>query len=307
MRVLALALLLAPAAASAGMPLAALDDLCARIAGRLASVSPADCTDTGLTVAERASVEGLPILYGDYPALRQPAAGRRPPRVLLVGGIHGDELTSVSVSFRWLAQVAADPRRAVHWRIVPCLNPDGLLRRPATRTNARGVDLNRNFPVLPDQPAPLAYWARRTGRDPRRWPGPEPLSEPEARWLAAQIEDFAPDVLVQVHAPYGVLDYDGPPEPPRRIGYLRLKPLGAYPGSLGNWMGIVRGIPTVTLELPHAGIMPGARQQARMFSDLQRWVARHVQAPAEPAPWLRAAGAWRHAAEPGSATGAAGR
>lgn len=277
---------LLPAALQAHWPMAGHDQACELISNRLGSVDLEDCRSAGLEVVA-GSVNGLPILAGDY-LPNQPSAAE-PYRVMLVGGIHGDELSSVSVVFRWLRRLRQDPYRQFHWRIVPVLNPDGLLKRPASRTNANGVDLNRNFPTPEGQAQPLDYWIERTGRDRRRFPGPTPFSEPETRWLANEIDRFKPDALVQVHAPYGVLDYDGPPEPPDRIGYLHLKLLGAYPGSIGNYMGVARGHPVVTLELPHAGIMPTAQQQLRIWSDLSDWLATKLPPRTAPPYFLRLA------------------
>src|SRR3546814_19598426 len=91
----------------------------------------------------------------------------------------------------------------------------------------------------------MAYWEQRTRRDPRRYPGPSALSEPETRWLLQQIEDFQPDAIVSVHAPYGVLDYDGPDVPPTRFGYLHLHQLGTYTGSLCNSASVNPGQPVI--------------------------------------------------------------
>lgn len=271
--------------AAASWPLASVEQGCQLIAERLGSVEFVDCISADLEAAS-GSVNGIPILVGDYPPPNMSAA-EAPYRVLLVGGIHGDELSSVSVVFRWIRRLRADRFREIHWRIIPALNPDGLLRRPASRTNANGVDLNRNFPTPEGQTEPLDYWIKRTGRDRRRFPGPEPMSEPETRWLAQEIDRFQPDAMVQVHAPYGILDYDGPPEPPERLGYLSLKLLGAYPGSIGNYMGVVRGHPVVTLELPHAGIMPSAQQQLRIWNDLTLWLAQKLPAREVPPLFLQ--------------------
>jgi hypothetical protein len=160
--------------------------------------------------------------------------------------------------------------------VVPVLNPDGLLKQPALRMNANGVDLNRNFPSPNwDVEAP-AYWIRRTSRNPRRYPGPSSLSEPESRWLANEIRTFQPDVIVSVHAPLEVLDFDGPPEPPRRLGSLYLDPMGTYPGSLGRWAGLHLRIPVVTIELPNAGILPSEKERLAMWTDLVRWLKRRL-------------------------------
>src|SRR3546814_15121339 len=113
----------------------------------------------------------------------------------------------------------------------------------------------------------MAYWEQRTRRDPRRYPGPSALSEPETRWLLQQSEDFQPDAIVSVHAPYGVLDYDGPDEPPTRFGYLHMHQLGPYPGSLGNHAGVNLGLSVITPELPLAGIMTTPAPSQRALGD----------------------------------------
>jgi len=91
----------------------------------------------------------------------------------------------------------------------------------------------------------------------------------------AKIESYKPDVIVSVHAPYHLLDYDGPPEAPEQIGELHLHLLGVYPGSLGNYAGINLGIPVVTMELPSAGIMPSDEQIVSMWVDLLQWLYDH--------------------------------
>ena len=218
------------------------------------------------------SVSGRSIMLHEYSPAHEPVA-----RVLVIGGIHGDELTSVSIVFRWielLKQPAGDASR-YRWRVIPVLNPDGLLARPATRVNARGVDLNRNFPTDNWSREAARYWSVSTGRDPRRFPGPAPSSEPESSWLHHEIKAYKPDVIISVHAPHSVLDYDGPPnrmKPPSRFGRLQLQRLGVYPGSLGNFGGLKEGIPVVTLELPHALDMPNEQELAHVWRDMQDWL-----------------------------------
>ncbi len=261
------------AASPTPVPLASMERACELIGGRLQSVGVDRCLRAGLQVAEGASLHGLPLLYRDYPATSR----RSPPqRVLMIGGIHGDELSSVSVVFQWMEGLEQSRFQPFHWRVLPAANPDGLLRRPATRVNAGGVDLNRNFPTRDWTHEALAYWERRTRRDPRRYPGPHALSEPETQWLVREIQQFRPDAIVSVHAPFGLLDFDGPREPPQRFGYLHLHQLGTYPGSLGNFAGINIGLPVITLELPHAGIMPTAQQQARIWADMLTWLERNL-------------------------------
>jgi len=222
------------------------------------------------------SVNGQHIMLHEFrPA--QPSIAR----VLVIGGIHGDELTSVSIVFRWIELLKQPSGEAARyqWRVIPVLNPDGLLAKPPTRVNARGVDLNRNFPTDNWSSEAARYWSVSTGRDPRRFPGPAARSEPESAWLHYEIETFKPDVIVSVHAPYAVLDFDGPPhgmQPPLRFGRLHLHRLGVYPGSLGNFGGLKAGIPVVTLELPHALEMPNEQELARVWSDMQDWLKRNL-------------------------------
>lgn len=254
-------------------PLASLERACELLGRRLASVQYSDCIAAGLRMGYTASVEGQPILWRDY---RSQLPRGNAQRILLIGGMHGDEFSSISVVFKWMQQLEHDRFQPFYWRVIPCLDPDGTLRVPETRTNARGVDLNRNFPTPDWEQTALPYWERRTRRDPRRYPGPQPLSEPETRWLVRHIERFRPHAIVSVHAPYGVLDYDGPRAPPQKLGFLKLHLLGAYPGSLGNYAGVYLGVPVITLELPHAGLMPSPSQTSRIWADLMAWLEENL-------------------------------
>lgn len=243
---------------------------CEQLAGRLFSVSLRHCSGRGFVDTGYRSVEGRMIALLDMPAKRQPSLGR----VLLVGGTHGDELTSVSLSFWWLELIDATPRQ-IDWRIVPAMNPDGVLAEPARRLNANNVDLNRNLPTPGWRAASREYW-RDVGHAPRRYPGENPASEPETRWLMSEVANYKPDVIVALHAPYGVLDYDGNFPPPPRIGELALQRLGVFPGSLGNYGSRYLGIPVITVELDHATRMPSRQQAQDMLDDLETWLRRYL-------------------------------
>ena len=247
---------------------------CDAMAGVLGSIDMQDCLQAGLKPTGGHTVQGRPILMREYPPLspRKPRA-----RILLVGGIHGDEYSSFSVIFRWMRTLKAHHSGAFHWRIVPGLNLDGLNAGPAERTNANGIDLNRNFPTPNWHENKEEYWVRFTGSDPRRFPGDKPLSEPESQWLFHEIESFKPDAIIALHAPFGVLDFDGPTHtPPHHLGYLYLNRLGTYPGSLGNYAGVQKGVPVITRELPHAGIMPTEKQSDQVWFDLIYWLKRNI-------------------------------
>jgi len=244
-------------------------DECQRIGSKLGSVSIAHCLAHQLHDTGARSVNGQAILLKEYPPLlniRKPIG-----RVLLIGGTHGDEYAAVSIVFKWMSILDAHHSGLFHWHVAPLMNPDGLLQKHSARLNAHGVDLNRNMPTPNWHNETKLYWAK-THHDPRRYPGTNPLSEPESQWLYDEIKKFKPDAIVSVHAPYGVLDFDGPPIGPQKLGRLHLRLIGVYPGSLGNSAGIQHKIPVVTVELPYAGIMPSKQQTTKMWIDLIHWL-----------------------------------
>ena len=258
-------------------------EVCAAIGRRLHSVSPAVCRDAGLRLSAAVSVNGRPLMMTELaPPPLPPTAALgplfRPLRVLMIGGIHGDELASVALVFHWITRSNSEPPEFL-WRVIPMANPDGLLDTRPHRTNARGVDLNRNFSSQDWNADAMTYWRRFANSDARRNPGRGPASEPETAWLEAQVEEFRPDVIVSVHAPYGVLDFDGPRVPPMHFGFLRLHRLGVYPGSLGNYAGMDRGIPVLTLELPESGSMPTDRQLEKVWTDMIAWIKQSGRSP----------------------------
>ena len=252
------------------------NEACQRISNKLASVSFKECEVARLQKSGHFSVNGFPLLVREYPPLKS----REPKgKILLVGGTHGDELSSISVVFKWMQTLNKHHSGLFHWRINPLMNPDGALQKKHTRTNARQVDLNRNF-LTPDlsRGTALEYWNSKGYRNKRRYPGTYPLSEPETVWLHREIMQFNPDVIIAVHAPYSLVDFDAPDrnKAPKRIGYLRRNLMGTYPGSLGNYAGVHLGIPVITLELPHAGIMPSKDDIRYLWVDLVRWLVKNI-------------------------------
>ena len=245
------------------------EEPCYRLFKRIPGVTRSLCAKSALKESGRHSLLGKPLLVRDLPA---PAGVAKPTRVLVIGAIHGDELSSVTLALNWL-QLAQEIPANAHWRFIPGLNPDGVLASKPTRVNAHGVDLNRNFPTPDWERDARKYWEKKTKKDPRRWPGDAPLSEPESKYLMDEMAQFKPNLIVSIHAPYGMLDFDGPTIPPEKLGRLYLDQIGIYPGSLGNYAGIHRGMPVVTIELKHAIQAPNAAETRQMWLDLVRWMS----------------------------------
>jgi protein MpaA len=246
----------------------AVESLCKEIGNTLGSVSVADCLAQNFSESGVVSVEGRPIVYQRY----LPLADKKPKgKVLLVGGIHGDEYSSVSIVFKWLQTLDEFHSGLFNWYAIPLLNPDGLLQQKAQRQNANGVDLNRNFPTPNWDVNAAKYW-EKTGKNVRRYPGSSAGSEIESQLLMNVIDQFKPDVIISVHAPHSLVDYDGPPKAPNQLGNLQLRRLGVYPGSLGNYAGVHKGVQVITIELSSAGVMPDEKEVATMWTDLVRYL-----------------------------------
>ncbi len=245
-------------------------DLCDDFYLKLPNVKRTLCQDARLQGSPARSVKGRTIYMRDVEPTRPAQL-----RVLVVGAMHGDELSSASVALHWIKLAQAAPQHT-HWRFIPALNPDGLFSHPAQRVNANGVDLNRNFPTPNWARDANVYWKKRTGQDPRRWPGHKPLSEPESKFLFEQMQRFKPHLIVSIHAPYGVLDFDGPVRAPARLGRLYLDQVGIFPGSLGHYGGIHKSMPVITIELPNALSTPSSAEIERMWQDLQHWISETI-------------------------------
>lgn len=250
-------------------PHPAVADICQQIGKKLSSISVDDCLAANFLTPRFFSNRNLPLLEKHFDAA---ADAIHPPRILFLGGIHGDEYSSVSISFKWLATLQQHHSGIFDWHFLPLTNPDGLLQDKSTRVNANRVDLNRNF--IPAETAidPLKHWQTHARKRARYYPGTAPLSEPESQAIHQLIEEIKPDVIVSVHAPHGILDFDGTIQPPQKLGPLHLKQLGTYPGSLGNYGWFVKQIPVMTIELKHAGIMPQQKDIERMWVDLIHWI-----------------------------------
>ncbi len=248
------------------------EEVCQRIGNTLSSVSVEECLVLDLQVAVYTHVSGMPVLSREFLPAPSPAGTRG--KVLLLGGIHGDEYASFSVAFKWLKTLVKHHSGLFHWYFVPALNPDGLLADPAVRGNANGVDLNRNFGSAESGAEALAYWQQEEHSNPRKYPGKNAQSETETEWVTRKIEQFQPDVIVALHAPLDLVDYDGPEDIqlPAKLGSLLYGDLGNFPGSLGWYAGEELNIPVLTIEFASSRRMPDERDYRTVWVDLVRWL-----------------------------------
>ncbi|MDP3925658.1 MAG: DUF2817 domain-containing protein, partial [Hydrogenophaga sp.] len=147
------ALALSPMPRGPGHPLADVPGSgpCREWVARLPHVTASLCTAAQLKPTVGRSVQGRTLYHRDV------VASDAKLRVLVVGAMHGDELSSASLALHWIQRATETPSNA-HWRFIPALNPDGLMARPARRMNARGVDLNRNFPTPNWARDAKVYW-----------------------------------------------------------------------------------------------------------------------------------------------------
>ena len=192
--------------------------------------------------------------------LGDPHAARK---VLVVGCIHGNECAGIAI-VRRLEQTA--PPKGVDLWLVESLNPDG--RATGTRVNARGVDLNRNFPV---------GWERLGGVFDS---GARPLSEPESRIAYRLILRLRPAVSIWFHQHMTLVDGSGgDPALERRFARLVRLPFVAlprYPGSVTTWENAaLPGKTAFVVELP-AG--PLTLAQAARFAGAVLAVSRPLAA-----------------------------
>jgi predicted deacylase len=164
----------------------------------------ADASGARVSVAG-ASIEGRPIRCYEV------GAPDGEP-VLLTGLMHGVEvvgsLALLDVVQKLVAEPAGELLRHARIVVVPVVNPDAFHancarlaggRRAFQRCNARGVDINRNFPRLradlPVNPLGGSRWPRSP-----HYIGRCPMSEPETRALRDVAEALRPRVAVGFHS-----------------------------------------------------------------------------------------------------------
>ncbi len=174
---------------------------------------------------------------------------RNKKHLLLLGGVHGDEVEGVVLANALLAQLLENDSLNFQMTLVPTFNIDGIIAK--TRGNANGVDLNRNLPTKDWSP---------DATTPRYQPGPHPLSEPENQALVQFLTNEKPDFIISLHSWKPLLNINDPENSNACLQVATaiashtndvIEPTIGYstPGCLGTYAGYERGIPTLTYEI----------------------------------------------------------
>jgi len=200
------------------------------------------------------SVEGRPIEVTRF--------GKGDAARLIVAGIHGgSEANTTALALELTDFLAAHPEsvpQGLSLYILPLLNPDGAARAtgPIGRTNAHGVDLNRNWPAvwMPEWDRSGCWSLGPTSA------GSSPASEPETMSLIQFIAAAKVEALISYHsAALGIFAGGQPPEAKSLRLAETLAAVSDYPyppidtgcaftGQLIDWAAD-NGIAAVDIEL----------------------------------------------------------
>jgi murein peptide amidase A len=188
--------------------------------------------------------------------------------LLVFGCVHGDECAAAGIEpVSALSGGCPDPSADIY--MVPDLNPDGKLA--GSRLNARGVDLNRNFP---SEWKPIGEpWSPQ-------YSGPRPFSEPETRLAAQVIRAVRPEATIWFHQHRGprpfVRAWGQSIAGARHFARLARMPFHAirWPaGTAPNWQNHNFGGAAFLVELPPGKAGPRMRERlAKAIVRMGRWV-----------------------------------
>lgn len=180
------------------------------------------------------TAQGLPILAYSF--------GWAGPRVLILGGVHGDEPEGNYIALGLLQRWMRNFKLKLKVCLIPCFNMEGSLL--CERLNGNQVDLNRNLPTK--------TWTSKAAKK-RYSPGPAPVSESENKALVKWIDEKKPQLIISLHSWNPMINTNGDCQPEASIlskatGYKLADHIGyPTPGSLGDF-GDERGIPVITYE-----------------------------------------------------------
>ncbi|WP_415062502.1 M14 family zinc carboxypeptidase [Bdellovibrio sp.] len=166
------------------------------------------------------------------------------PEVLILGGVHGDEVEGVIAAQELLKHFMTAYPYKLNITLVPQFNLEGVIFK--TRGNGNGVDLNRNLPTKD--------WSPEV-KTPRYHPGPFAGSENENKGLIDYLEKKAPIFVLSLHSWHPILNVNGDCHKVAAIlakhtGYKIDDDIGyPTPGCLGTFSGLERHLPTLTYEI----------------------------------------------------------
>lgn len=169
--------------------------------------------------------------------------GNNGPEILIIGGVHGDEIEGIVAANGLLEQFSKSFPFELNVTLVPIFNLDGALRNQ--RKSARGIDLNRNLPTQD--------WTSVAAKE-KYYPGPSACSEPENKALVDYLQNNQPKFIFTLHSWKPMLNINGDCEKVAKViashtGYIITDDIGyPTPGSLGTYSGLERQIPTITYE-----------------------------------------------------------
>ena len=182
------------------------------------------------------SAKGLPILGYRF--------GRTGSRVLILGGVHGNETEGTTAALGLLDRFSVSFPFELDLTLVPAFNPDGVMTQ--SRLNGNGVDLNRNLPT--NDWNPKAFNKRYP-------PGPFPNSEPENQALVKFLNSQKPKFVLSLHSWNPLLNVNGQClEEAQAVHRVTKYPIEEHigyptPGCLGTYAGLERDMPTLTYEI----------------------------------------------------------
>lgn len=170
--------------------------------------------------------------------------GIKGPKVLILGGVHGDEWEGVFAAKALQHHFLESFTYKLQLTLVPIFNLDGVLR--GTRKNANSVDLNRNLPTND--------WTAEVAEE-KYYPGRQANSEAENQALVNWLTENQPRLVISLHSWKPMLNINGrcleEATVISRLTQYEIKESIGYPtpGCLGTYCGLERDMPTLTYEL----------------------------------------------------------
>jgi protein MpaA len=195
------------------------------------------------------TTSGLPITayhfgpaYSQQNDLNDIANGA--PHVLILGGVHGDEIEGINCALGLLKVLTAKFDYKLNLTLVPIFNLDGALIRE--RRNSNLVDLNRNLPTRD--------WTNDIP-EVRYYPGTSAGSESENQALIHYLNHKKPKFILSLHSWHPLLNINGNCRAQaeaiqKHTGYKIEESIGyPTPGCLGTYAGLELNMPTLTYEI----------------------------------------------------------